>query len=191
MILLIVIAEPLFRLLYTEKWIASVPYFQIACVGGMLMCSHQINQSIMLALGKSALRFWVGLIKRVMELTLIFIGIKQNGLIGMIVLGVALSSYFSFLINALYVSKIFPYTMIEQVKDMLPTFILAVAIGSLEFLFSKYLIVNDIVKILIQVVIYSVAYLSLASILKFEAFSIYSNELKTYFGNFKQRRRDK
>jgi len=185
MVLLIIIAGPLFRLLYTDKWIGAVPYFQIACIGGMLLCLHQVNQSIMLAIGKSNVRFWAGVVKRIVELSLIILGIHFGGMLGMLLLGVALSSYLSFLINAFFVSKIFPYTMSEQIKDILPTFLLAVLIGIITYYLFKMLNANYLITMSLQIILYVSLYISLSKIFKFEAFVIYSNEGNILLKRFK------
>jgi teichuronic acid exporter len=185
MVLLIIIAGPLFRLLYTDKWIGAVPYFQIACIGGMLLCLHQVNQSIMLAIGKSNIRFWAGIVKRIVELSLIILGIHFGGMLGMLLLGVALSSYLSFLINAFFVSKIFPYTMSEQIKDILPTFLLAVFIGIITYYLFKMLNANYLIIMSLQIVLYGSLYITLSKIFKFEAFVIYSNEGNILLKRFK------
>jgi O-antigen/teichoic acid export membrane protein len=185
MVLLIIIAEPLFRLLYTDKWKGAVPYFQIACIGGMLLCSHQVNQSIMLALGKSNVRFWAGVVKRIMELSLIILGIHLGGMIGMLLLGVALSSYFSFIINAFCVNKIFPYSMSEQIKDILPTYLLAVIIGIITYYILKILNINYVILMVLQIVSYSSLYIILSKIFKFEAFAVYANEVNILLKKFK------
>ena len=42
-----VLAEPLFRLLFTEKWLPAVPYFQILCLTGILYPLHSYNLNIL------------------------------------------------------------------------------------------------------------------------------------------------
>src|SRR6185312_8789997 len=42
-----VLAEPLFRFLFTEKWLPAVPYFQILCLTGILYPLHAYNLNIL------------------------------------------------------------------------------------------------------------------------------------------------
>ena len=63
MLLLIVIAEPLIELLYGERWMASIPYFQILCVSRFLGVIIPLNMSIISAKGKGKLYLVTQLIK--------------------------------------------------------------------------------------------------------------------------------
>ena len=50
---LILVAEPLIELLYGAKWLPSVPYFRILCVGGFFVCLQNLNFYAVAAVGKS------------------------------------------------------------------------------------------------------------------------------------------
>ena len=45
LLILSVLAEPLFRFLFTDKWLQEVPYFQILCWSGILYPIHAFNLS--------------------------------------------------------------------------------------------------------------------------------------------------
>lgn len=63
MMLLICCAEPLFSVLYGDKWLPAVPYFRILCVGGIFYCIQDINYFVVAAKGKSRVLFQINLIK--------------------------------------------------------------------------------------------------------------------------------
>src|SRR5690606_26101433 len=46
LIILGVLAEPVFRFLFTEKWLPAVPYFQVLCIAGILYPIHSYNLNI-------------------------------------------------------------------------------------------------------------------------------------------------
>ena len=54
---LIVLAKPIFILVYSEKWLPCVPYFQLLCLGGMATCLQAVNTQPIAAIGKSKLMF--------------------------------------------------------------------------------------------------------------------------------------
>lgn len=60
LILLIIIGEPLILCLYTDKWEASVPFFQILCVGGIFYAIQDVNYYVIAARGKA--NCWLRLI---------------------------------------------------------------------------------------------------------------------------------
>lgn len=64
MIVLILIAEPLITLLYSDKWIECVPYFRILCVAGVAICLQGVNYYGVAAIGKSNELFIWTLVKR-------------------------------------------------------------------------------------------------------------------------------
>ena len=51
--ILIIIAYPLIEFLYGAKWLPSVPYFRILCVGGYFVCLQNLNYYAVALLGKA------------------------------------------------------------------------------------------------------------------------------------------
>lgn len=66
------IAEPLFRLLLTDKWAPSIPYFQILCIVGMLYPLHVLNLNILKVKGRSDLFLRLEIVKRALVVLTIF-----------------------------------------------------------------------------------------------------------------------
>lgn len=58
MFLLLLEAKPLFVLLYSERWLQSVPYFQVLCVAGLAGCLQSVNLQSIAAIGKSKAMFY-------------------------------------------------------------------------------------------------------------------------------------
>lgn len=59
-----VIATPLFQLLFGEKWLPSVYYFQLLCLAGMLYPIHALNLNILKVKGRSDLFLRLEIIKK-------------------------------------------------------------------------------------------------------------------------------
>ena len=57
MMILLLVAKPLFVLLYSDKWLPSVPYFQVLCLVGLSSCLQGINTQPLAAIGKSKAMF--------------------------------------------------------------------------------------------------------------------------------------
>src|SRR5690606_494162 len=66
-----VLAEPVFRILLTEKWLPAVPYFQILCFIGLMYPIHSYNLNILKVKGRSDLYLKLEIIKK----SLIVVGI--------------------------------------------------------------------------------------------------------------------
>src|SRR5690606_17283155 len=65
LIALSVIAEPLFSLVLTDKWLPAVPYFQILCIAGIMYPIHAYNLNILKVKGQSHLFLRLEIIKKV------------------------------------------------------------------------------------------------------------------------------
>jgi teichuronic acid exporter len=53
MLALGVLAEPIFRFLFTEKWPPAVPYLQILCISGIFYPLHIYNSNVFMVKGRS------------------------------------------------------------------------------------------------------------------------------------------
>lgn len=169
MFLLILIAKPVFVLLYSDKWLPSVPYFQILCLAGIAICLQSVNLQAISAIGKSRTVFGWTLIKRAVGLALVIGGLWIGGIKGLLT-GMVLSSWFMYLVNAYLVSKHIGYKMGRQMMDLLPMLLvslLAFAVGMLPNLFPLGLYVNGIIELILFVSAYvGVSYLTKMSSLK-------------------------
>ena len=58
-----VLAEPLFRFMFTEKWLPAVPYFQILVLTGILYPIHVYNLNILQVKGRSDLLLKIEIIR--------------------------------------------------------------------------------------------------------------------------------
>lgn len=123
--LLILIAKPLFFLLYSDRWLACVPYFQILCFGGIAGCLQSVNQQTVAAIGKSKVFFVWTVVKQSIGIALQVVGIIVWGIWGLLA-GKVLASWFSYFVNISLVSKYVGYKNYQQLKDLSPIFIVSV-----------------------------------------------------------------
>ena len=61
---LLLLAKPIFIILYSERWLASIPYFQALCIAGMGTCLTAVNTQAIAAIGKSKVMFTWTIVKR-------------------------------------------------------------------------------------------------------------------------------
>ena len=168
MLLLILLARPIFILLYSEKWLPSVPYFQVLCIAGIASCLQVINYYAVAAVGKSKDLFLWTLIKRGAGLCFVVGGLVLFQMKGMLV-GMVMSSYFVYIVNAGLVSKHVGYTGWEQFKDLLPILLVSFSAWLCAFLLSYYLDWNMYLMGGLQVLLFGLIYFGLSYIFKVEA----------------------
>ncbi len=122
--LLMLIAKPLFVLLFSDRWLPAVPYFQILCIAGMADCLLSVNQQTIAAIGKSKVFFVWAVIKQGMAILLQVLGMIFFGIMGLLI-GKVLSSWFSYVINISLVSRHVGYKYYHQLKDLTPFFLVS------------------------------------------------------------------
>lgn len=134
LILLGVIAQPLFRWMLTDKWLPAVPYFQILCVAGIMYPLHSYNLNILKVKGRSDLFLKIEVIKK-MVITIGILCAIPFGIYGLLVFQVV-SSIFFFIINSWYSGKMINYPIKEQIEDIGPIFLLSCISGVCVFVFD-------------------------------------------------------
>lgn len=155
--LLVLVAKPLFVLLFTDRWLVSVPYFQILCIGGMAGCLQAVNQQTIAAIGESRVFFIWTIIKNAVGIALQVVGLIVWGMWGLLA-GKVISSWFTYFVNISLVSKYVGYKNFQQLRDLAPMFVVS-GIALLASLFvTKFfqfgLYSDGIVKALLFVTVY-------------------------------------
>ena len=120
---LAVCAEPLMRLLLTEKWVPCVPYLRVFCMIYAFYPLHTANLNAIKAVGRSDVFLKLEIIKKVME-TAVLLATMRYGVMAM-ALGQLLSATVSQVINAWPNKKLLDYSYLRQLKDMLPAIALS------------------------------------------------------------------
>lgn len=160
MIGLAAIAPSLFTVLLGEKWMPSVVYFQLLCFAGMLYPLHAINLNILQVKGRSDLFLLIEIMKKSVLTVLIAMSLVfGQGIIGLIVAAV-LSSYIALYINTYFSAREIDYSAKEQLKDLLPVFLLAIVMGIIVTWMGSMLSVNHVMKLTIQISLGIVIYIA-------------------------------
>ena len=173
--ILIIIAYPLIEFLYGAKWLPSVPYFRIFCVGGYFVCLQNLNYYAVAAVGKSKELFRWSFYKWGFLLTSLLIGM-QFGMYG-ILWGMVISSANIFIVNAFLAQKHTHLSVNNQFRAILPIFIIAL-VAILASFYFEYWIKNPYVSVMCFFTIY----LSASYIFKIKAI----NDFKILFSKILQ-----
>ena len=168
--ILILIAEPLIVFLYSDRWLPSVPYFQILCFGGMAGCLQSVNQQTIAAIGKSKVFFTWTILKQCVGVASQVIGIIVWGMWGLLA-GKVFSSWFSYFVNITMVSKHVGYKNYQQLLDLSPIFIASGISLIFGYLFGNLLELSFYVDALVKIVIFTIVYLSWSVIFKLESYT--------------------
>ena len=170
MMVLIVVAKPLIILLYSAKWVDCVPYFQILCTAGLAVCLQGSANNSIAAIGKSNVFFVWTIIKRSLTIVLCIVGIFVAGMDGLLWSCVA-GAWSVYFINAYLVHKHVGYNFFKQVLDILPSILIAVAIGVSAYYLGTLFDINMYVKALLQAVFCTISYFFVSWLLHLDAFN--------------------
>lgn len=167
-----VVATPLFQLLFGEKWLPSVLYFQLLCIAGMLYPIHALNLNILKVKGRSDLFLLLEIIKKIVVTILIALSLFFNlGIIGLICAAV-FSSFISLFINMFYSAKEISYSSKEQIRDLMPIFLVSFLMGGIVY-FSGFLLQFGVFMNLISQIFFGIVlYVTLSKILKVQELNI-------------------
>jgi teichuronic acid exporter len=174
-----VLAEPLFILLFTEKWLPSVPYFQILCWAGILFPIHSYNLNILKVKGRSDLFLKLEIIKKVLTVIALVIGF-QFGIYGILYSSVAVS-VIAFWINTYYTDRFINYSSGQQALDILPAILLAILCSGVVYSVHMLLhdiLTYDILRVIVPSILGVLVYIILSKLLKFSAIDELQSILK-------------
>ena len=170
-----VTAEPLIRLLLTDKWLPCVPFLRIFCFTYGLWPIHTANLQAINALGRSDIFLKLEIVKKVLGVTVLVISIPFGTLA--IAEGLIITGIINSFINAFPNVKLLGYLFKEQLSDLLSPFVISVIMAVIIFPVSKTGL-NDIAVISIQVIFGAVIYLAGSIISRQKGFLYILNFLK-------------
>lgn len=181
MFILLLLAKPIFVLLYSDRWLQSVPYFQVLCVSGLAVCLQAVNLQSISAIGKSGTMFLWTLLKRCVGIGLIVGGLAYWGMKGLLI-GFVMNSWFAYWVNILLVSKHIGYKWYRQLLDLFPIMLVAVLAAAISWGVGRFCGLSMYLDALVKFVVYVVIYMGWALLRKPEA---YTYTLSIIPGRFK------
>lgn len=185
--LLLLLAKPIFVLLYSERWLLSVPYFQILCIAGLAVCLQGVNLQAIAAVGKSKNMLVGTIVKRIVGLTFIIGGLSLFGMPGLL-WGMVLNSWFAYFVNAWLVSKHVGYKLDRQLLDILPMMLLSGGCAVVCYLMGRFLGLSMYPTAAIQLILYVALYLGCSILFKLDSYQYCKGLLPMFFGKFKRKK---
>lgn len=185
MSLLILLAKPIFVLLYSDRWLPSVPYFQVLCVAGFVIGLQAVNYQPIAAIGKSKLLFKWTIIKRVVGTTIMIGGLLLWGIKGLLA-GTVIYNYFIYATNAVLISKHIGYELRLQVKDLTPVVLLTIISFVVSFGIGYLLDFGMYLKGAIELVVFVAIYLGGSVSFKLDSFEYFKTILPLIIKKFKK-----
>lgn len=172
MLILILITEPLIMLLYGEKWLPCVPYFQILCIAGIAICLQGISYNAVASKGASKDLFIWTIVKRSVALVILVVCMYFGGMIGLM-WGCSIGSWVILLSNLYLVRKYIRYGFLQQIKDLLPIIALSLLTFVVVYSINVFLNIGLYSRGVVSIILYVVIYVVLSILLKIKSYFLF------------------
>lgn len=171
------VAEPLVKVLLTDKWLPCVPFLQLACISYALYPIHTANLTGINALGRSDIFLKLEIIKKCVTVLNILITLPFG--IYAMAIGQVVSGFISTFINAYPNKKLMGYSYFEQWKDLVPSFVLSIVMAVIVWTMN-FISITPLLLLIIQIIVGIIVYVVLAKLFKVEVYNYFVNTLKGF-----------
>lgn len=167
---MIATADPIVRIVLTDKWLSSVPFMQISCISLIFYPIHTANLSAIKAIGRSDIFLKLEIYKTLLSIAILFATIILFRSVMAIAWSAVLTGVISTFINAYPNKKLVGYTYAEQIMDLMPSFLMAGCMGVVVY-YIGLISIDIYIKLVLQIIIGISVYSFLAWKLNISSFS--------------------
>ena len=157
------VAKPMILTMVGEQWLPCVPFLQIICFQMMLYPLHSLNLNMLQVQGRSDLFLKLEIIKKIIAIGPLLLGVFVD--IYWMLGGSVVTGCIAYYLNAYYSGPFLNYSIKEQVKDILPSFGVAVAIAVPVYAIS-FIPLNPFILLLLQIVAGAIITISICEVTK-------------------------
>ena len=168
------VAEPMIHTLIGAKWEPAIIYLQMLCFTGMMYPLHALNLNMLQVQGRSDLFLKLEVIKKVIAIPTIIVGIFFG--IKMMIAGMMVNTLIAYYLNSYWSGVKIGYSFSQQVKDILPSFFLALSMGVTVFFIGLLLPFSYPVRLIIQILFGGLFVLVFCELTKFRDY-IFAKQL--------------
>jgi len=171
-------AEPIVALLLTEKWLPSVPIFQMACLSNSVLLLQLVNLRAYMALGRSGLYLKLQVVKVVLGGVVICAAAAVSKDIYVVSFFTAATAVLSVLLVDMQPAMRFVgYSRSCQLKDSLPIYLLSTAAAGAAFCVS-FAGLSYGAQLLFEATVFSLIYIGGIKLLNIEGAKDFKNLAK-------------
>lgn len=160
MLILILVATDFFVFVFGEKWLPSVPYFQILAIASIVRPISSYNLNLLKVKGRSDLFLKLEVVKKIIGIAVIAIALPFG--IMALVVSLTVISYFFTAINMFFSGKLINYSIGEQLKDVSKILLIGLSVGTISYFIYNFLdniVQSHLLMILAIGLIYTMIYL--------------------------------
>lgn len=162
------VSKPMVVTFLTEKWLFSAVLLVPLCFASMWYPVHAINLNLLQVEGRSDLFLRLEVIKKILGVAVLCVTLPL-GLVWMC-WGSLVSSIIALVINTRYTGRLIGLGFMSQMRDLLPTFVLSIAVGGVVYLTVTFISMAAPVALAVGVLEGAAIYTAAARILRFSEF---------------------
>jgi len=160
------VAEPLIKVILTDKWLPSVPFLQIVCLSYAFTPIQSANLQAINALGRSDITLRLEIVKKVLGLFILIVSIP-HGIYAMVI-GIAITVVLASFINAYPNKRLLNYSYREQCLDIMPSLCISLIMGVVVY-FLNFLKIDLGILLMLQLAVGVGVYTILSKVFKIES----------------------
>ena len=161
------VSNTLIYVLFSNVWMPSVPYLILFCYGYMFYPFYSANLNLIAAIGRSDLYLKIEIVKKSIGLILLFLTFRYG--VYAIAVSFLFERFFEMFIDVIPSGRMINYSLLEQIRDIVPNFFISMIMGIIVFFIGK-LEINMLILLMIQLVSGGLIYVSLSYIFNNESF---------------------
>lgn len=174
------VAEPCIVVLITEKWLPCVLLLQILCFSLMWYPVHALNLNLLQVKGRSDLFLKLEVIKKIMGVTMLVITVPIS--VTSMCYGAVVTSLLCLGVNTYYTGKLIQVGFFQQMGDLLPVFLLSLAMGAGVWCLVTFLPLSPILQLAVGIPAGALIYVVGATLFRMpeltEAWQLIRNNLR-------------
>ena len=169
------VSEPLLYCLIGPKWHEAATYLPLICISASTYPIHALNLNMLQVQGRSDLFLGLEIIKKIIAVGPLFIG-AFIGIMPMLYTNL-ITTVIAFFLNSHYSGKMVGYSSWMQIKDVAPSYGIAIVVA-LSVFFLKCLPITNWVILPLQGIIGLITFIMLCRVFHLEEFDATINMLK-------------
>ena len=161
------VSKPMIQVLVGDQWLMAANLLPIICLQMMLYPLHSLNLNMLQVQGRSDLFLRLEIIKKCVAVIPLLLGIFIG--IYWMLWGSVCTGLFAYYLNSYYSGKFLKYSMLSQIKDILPSFGVAVIMAIVTYAVSL-LPLSPFVLLPLQILVGAISAIALCECLRLEEY---------------------
>ena len=178
------ISKPMIQVLIGDQWLMAAKLLPIICFQMMLYPLHALNLNMLQVQGRSDLFLRLEIIKKCVAVIPILLGIFIG--IYWMLWGSVCTGLFAYYLNSYYSGKFLNYSMLAQLKDILPSFGIAATMALITYAVSL-LPLDPLVLLFLQIIMGAVVTIALCECFKLVEYEEVKGLMLSAFNKFTHR----